>query len=186
VTRGFSAPVIMGSKAFAAVARSVHTVIYDPDDESNTRRLFGTPKNNLGRSDLPTLSFTIDSFAVPIDAGNDLAWTGRLVWGEASAHSIHDVMERAAESGEQRSAATDAQHWLDDYLSLKGGTEESAKIKRAAYAVGHTERSLRTARTRLKIEVSEHGFPRQTWWSLSDPWQGVSDDAKSASGDAQS
>jgi AAA domain len=158
--------VIMGSKAFAAVARSVHTVIYDPDDDSRTRRLFGTPKNNLGRSDLPTLSFTIDSFGVQLEDGNDPAWTGQLVWGEGSAHSIHDAMERAAESGEQKSAATDAQHWLEDYLTMKGGICESAKIKKAAVAAGHTERSLRTARSRLRIEVSESGFPRHTWWSL--------------------
>jgi hypothetical protein len=158
--------VIMASKAFTAVARSVHTVIYDPDDDSKARRLFGTPKNNLGRSDLPTLSFTIDSFAVPIDDGNDLAWTGRLTWGAESKDSIYDAMERASESGDQKSAATDAQHWLEDYLTLKGGTAESAKIKKAAYATGHSERSIRTARDRLKIEISEHGFPRQTWWSL--------------------
>jgi hypothetical protein len=98
--------------------------------------------------------------------GSDLAWTGRLVWGEGPAHSIHDAMERAAESGEQKSAATDAQHWLEDYLTMKGGVVESAKIKKAAYASGHSERSLRTARSRLKIEISEHGFPWQTWWSL--------------------
>jgi hypothetical protein len=158
--------VIMGSKAFAAVARSVHTVIYDPDDDSNSRRLFGTPKNNLGRSDLPTYSFTIEPFAVSIDDGNDIAWTGRLVWGEGSTHSIHDAMERATETGEQRSAASDAQHWLEDYLSMNGGVAESAKIKKAAHAAGHTERSIRTARTRLKVEISEHGYPRQTWWSL--------------------
>jgi hypothetical protein len=128
--------------------------------------LFGTPKNNLGRSDLPTFSFTIESFPVAVDDGNDLAWTGRLVWGESSAHSIHEAMERAAESAEQKSAATDAQHWLEDYLTLKGGVAESAKIKKAAYAAGHTDRSIRTARTRLKVEISEQGFPRHTWWSL--------------------
>jgi hypothetical protein len=169
--------VIMGSRAFTAVARSVHTVINDPEDESETRRLFGTPKNNLGRDDLPSLSFTIDSFAVEIDDGDDLAWTGRLVWGAESTASIRDVMERAADSGEQKSAATDAQHWLEDFLTIKGGTAESAKIKKAAYASGHSERSLRTARSRLKIEISEHGFPRQTWWSL--PGTQTSRDAQS-------
>ncbi len=50
---------VMASKAFTAVARSVHTVVYDPDDESRSRRLFGTPKSNLGPSDLPSLSFTV-------------------------------------------------------------------------------------------------------------------------------
>ena len=31
--------VVMASKAFPAVARSVHTVIPDPDDEASNRRL---------------------------------------------------------------------------------------------------------------------------------------------------
>jgi hypothetical protein len=75
-------------------------------------------------------------------------------------------MERAADSGEQKSAATDAQHWLEDYLTMMGGVAESAKIKMAAHAAGHTERSIRTARSRLKIEISESGYPRHTWWSL--------------------
>jgi hypothetical protein len=61
----------------------VDTVILDPDDETNRRRLFGTPKNNLGRSDLATYSFVIDSFAIETDDG-DLAWTGRLAWGAQS------------------------------------------------------------------------------------------------------
>jgi hypothetical protein len=54
-------------------------------------------------------------------------------------------MERAAESGEQRSAASDAQLWLEDYLTMNGGVAESAKIKRAADTAGHTVRSIRTA-----------------------------------------
>jgi hypothetical protein len=75
-------------------------------------------------------------------------------------------MERAAESAEQKSAANDAQHWLEDDLTVRGGVAESAKIKDAAYAAGHTERSLRAARTRLKVEISKHGYQGQTWWSL--------------------
>ena len=53
---------LMGSRAFAAVARSVLFVMTDPDDENT--RLLGTPKNNLGRLDLPTLSFRIDGAKV--------------------------------------------------------------------------------------------------------------------------
>jgi hypothetical protein len=44
---------------------------------------------------------------------------------------------------------------------MKGGVAESAKIKKAAHAAGHTERSVRTARTRLKVEISKHGY--QGW-----------------------
>ena len=155
----------MGSRAFTAVARSVHTVILDPDDETNRRRLFGTPKNNLGRSDLPTLGFVIDSF--PIDTpDDDIAWTGRLIWGAEVAGSISNAMERGSETGDQMAAAAEAQDWLEDYLSSKGGTKESAKIKKAAYGAGHSEKALRSARHRLKIEIEQRGFPRQTWWSL--------------------
>lgn len=39
--------VVMASKAFPAVARSVHTVGPDPDDEASNRRLFGRPKTIL-------------------------------------------------------------------------------------------------------------------------------------------
>ena len=49
--------LLMGSRAFTAVARSVLFVMLDPEDES--RRLLGQPKNNLGRTDLPTKTFRI-------------------------------------------------------------------------------------------------------------------------------
>jgi hypothetical protein len=59
----------MASKASTAVARAVSVVVPDPDDESGRRRLFGTPKNNLGRDDLPSLGFTIESATVDTDDG---------------------------------------------------------------------------------------------------------------------
>ena len=90
----------------------------------------------------------IDSFPIQTDDG-DLAWTGRLTWGVESPASIHEATQRATESGEQKSAATEAEHWLEDYLTMHSGTDPSAKIKKAAYAAGHTERSLRSARKRL-------------------------------------
>ena len=64
----------------------------------------------------------------------------------ASPASIHDAMERASESSEQKSAAEEAQGWLEDFLTLRGGREESAKIKKAAYGAGHSEKALRSAR----------------------------------------
>ena len=69
--------------------RSVHTVIPDPDDEASNRRLFGTPKNNLGRVDLPTLSFVIESFALEVEDGT--APSGRLVWGDESKITIYEA-----------------------------------------------------------------------------------------------
>jgi AAA domain len=155
--------LVMASKAFPAVARSVHTVVPDPDDERH--RLFGTPKNNLGRSDLPTLGFGIDSYPVET-SGGDPAWTGRLVWSGESNVTITDAMRRSAETSDDKSAAAEATDWLEDYLTSKGGTAESADAKKAGHAAGHSDKALRMARERLKLDVESHGFPRQTWWSL--------------------
>jgi len=156
--------LVMGSKAFTAVARSVHTVVPDPDDDTDTRRLFGTPKNNLGRTDLPTLSFTIASYAIDTDEGT--AWTGRLEWGEELAASIGDTMRRAADGREDRSATSEAADWLGDYVASKGGQVPSADAKRHGKAAGHSDAALRRARERLKLVVSSDGFPRVTYWDL--------------------
>jgi hypothetical protein len=156
--------VVMASKAFPAVARSVHTVVPDPDDDSGARRLFGTPKNNLGRSDLPTLGFTIDSYPVETE-DDDLAWTGRLVWGDDSRSSIHEAMRHASETPEQKSAAAEAAEWLDQYLTSKGGTDKSANIKVAGRKAGHSDSAIHRARKRLKLTVESIGYPCETWWS---------------------
>ena len=49
--------MVMASRAFGAIARLVNTVILDPDDETGARRLFGTPKSNISRDDLPAVRY---------------------------------------------------------------------------------------------------------------------------------
>jgi hypothetical protein len=154
--------LVMGSKAFTAVARSVHTVVPDPEDETDTRRLFGTPKNNLGRTDLPTLSFTIASH--PIDTEEGSAWTGRLTWGGQHAGSIGDAMRRASVDPDDKSATTEAAEWLEDLLVSKSGSVASADVKRLGKAAGHGEQPLRRARERLGLTTRSEGFPRVTYW----------------------
>lgn len=156
--------VVMGSRAFTAVARSVHAVVPDPDDESDTRRLFGTPKNNLGRTDLPTLSFAVVSHAVDTDEGT--AWTGRLEWGEEMTGSIGDAMRRASGSDDDKSAASEAGDWLADHLAIQGGTDDSASIKRAGQKAGHSLSALQRARRKIGATLTSEGFPRRTFWTL--------------------
>lgn len=153
--------LVMGSKAFTAVARSVHTVVEDPDEPAH--RLFGTPKNNLGSTDLATLTFTITSAAIDTDEGT--AWTGQLQWGEDHTESIQSAMGRSQDPDE-RSATTEAAEWLEDWLATQGGEASSADAKKAAKAAGHSDRTLKRASERLRVEVSSSGFPRMTYWSL--------------------
>ncbi len=156
--------LVMASKAFTAVARSVHSVIDDPDDEDGQRRLFGTPKNNLGRGDLPTLGFTVVGH--PVETEDGPAWTGRLNWTGEVDGTIAEAMRRASTDPDDRSAATEAGTWLTDYLEGNGGTARSADIKKHGARAGHSPDALKRARRRLKLTTENVGFPRVTYWSL--------------------
>lgn len=155
--------LVMGSKAFAAVARSVHTCIPDPDDDTQNRRLFATSKNNLGRLDLPVLGFTISSHAVETE-DDGTAWTGRLSWTGEVAGSMHEIMTRTADP--ERTATAEAADWLHDYLTSRGGESAKTDIEKAGRVAGHAQRTIGRARERLRLEYRSTGFPRQTFWSL--------------------
>lgn len=154
--------LVMASKAFTAVARSVHSVVRDPEDESDRRRLFGTPKNNLGSCDLPTLAFTIASHAVSTDDGT--AWTGRLEWAGEVSGTIADAVRRGSLDDETRTATGEAAAWLADYVQASGGRASSASIRAAGKIAGHSVDALKRARTRVGLDVESEGFPRVTYW----------------------
>lgn len=155
--------LIMGSRAFTAVARAVLFAIKDSEDEA--KRYLGQPKNNLGRTDLPTLGYTIQSVHVD-DTPEGPVWTGRAVWGEVSERTIQDLLEDTGEVAEKRTAVSEAQDWLRDYLTSVGGTSASSKVKEEGRRYGHSADSLKRAKQKLKIKDESSGFPRQTFWSL--------------------
>lgn len=115
----------------------MHTVIQDPDDETGQTRLFGTPKSNLGRTDLPSLAVTIAGHL--IDTAEGRAGTARLEWGEERTGTIHEAMRRAADLTQDRSATQEAE-WLADYITSKGGQVPSADAKKRPGAPPDTPR----------------------------------------------
>lgn len=155
---------IMGSRAFAAVARSVLFVLVDPEDES--RRLLGQPKNNLGRTDLPTLVFKIQGQKVA-DTEEGEVWTGKLHWEGDDSRSIRDCVEAAAHATGDRSAASEAGDWLIDYLNSQGGRADAGEIMREGSKAGHSKDSIRRAKNRLKVTSVSSGFPRRAVWFVS-------------------
>src|SRR6185312_16391095 len=139
--------LIMGSRAFVAVARAVLFTMVDPDHDD--RKLLGQPKNNLGRTDtLPTLTYTIESAHVA-DTDEGPVTTGRLVWGQESAVSIADALASASDT--DRTATGEAGDWLMDYLTDNGGTAEYADIKRNGAKAGHSIDALKRARSKHRI-----------------------------------
>lgn len=158
---------IMGSRAFAAVARAVVFVMLDPDNE--TVRLVGQPKSNLGPTDIPTLTFTLETAPQVATAtdGRPIQST-RIRWGDDRTDTIRDMMETASDSAGNRSIVKEAADWLSDYLVTQGGTAVRADVTKAARAAGFTDDQMNRARTKLKIATSNvpGKMPRQTQWSL--------------------
>ncbi len=155
---------VMGSRAFAAVARSVLFVMVDPDDDDV--RLLGQPKNNLGITDAATLTFTIASQKVA-DTPEGPVWTGKVVWGEGRLQTIRDTLESAQQTPENRTATKDAAEWLIEYLTAHGGKAESKAVQAAARAAGYSSATLGRARPRAGV-VTERvkEFQSASCWSL--------------------
>ena len=155
--------LVMASKAFTAVARSVHTVIPDPDDETGQHRFFGTPKNNLGPL-ASSIEFTITGWEYDTDDGPGV--TGQIAWGDEVTESIADLVRRASISPEEKTQLEEACEWLEDYLEIAAGHEIAGKVLAAGKAAGHAERTLQRARKTLKITTSKIGFEGAWQWVL--------------------
>lgn len=155
--------MVMGSKAFTAVARAVLAFTRDPENESTV--LVGQIKNNLGRDDLPTLSMTIEGAHVA-DTEEGPVYSSRIVWGGESNRRISEVLAEAGSDPDVRTATQEAAEWLEDYLTQQGGSDDSATIKKEGRKVGHSVDALKRGRRRIGVTVESSGFPRKTWWTL--------------------
>lgn len=160
--------LIMASRAFPAVARSVLFAIRDPANESHV--LLGLEKNNLGSTNVPTYRYEIGDklvghWADPVDGRTHEIRTGIVNWLGESDKSISEALETTIEGGVQ-TAVDDAAMWLEDYLQLKGCAVDSMEVKSQAKMVGHSESALQRARKRLPVVITSAGMPRHTFWSL--------------------
>lgn len=151
---------IMGSRAFGAVPRAILAVVTSPDDESI--KLVGQVKNNLGRLDLPTLTYRIEGVKVGEDDGEPII-TGKIVWLADSAVSIFDAIE--AKSSDVVDV-DEAQNWLFDWLTIQGGSAPSKDVKLAGAKAGHKDHTLKRAAKALHIQYRNEGFPRVSVWAL--------------------
>ena len=154
--------LLMGSRAFAAVARTVLFVMKDPENEK--QRLLGQAKNNLGRTDLPTLVFTIENTFVH-DTDEGPVFTGALRWAGETDRSIGEAIETDI-SGD-KAPVREATEWLEDFMrQQKAGWAWSTDVKSAGRKDGFAESTLKRAKARLRIATHSVGFPRKTAWAL--------------------
>jgi hypothetical protein len=153
--------MLMASRAFAAVARAVLFVIVDPNVERI--RLLGQAKNNLGATDLPSMTFTVEGAKVA-DTEEGPVWTGKVRWGADDPRQIGEVLRNIGESGVSRSLTDEASNWLSDYLAIHI-VVDSSQVRADGKAAGYGETTLKRARSKIGAESTNYGYPKRAFWS---------------------
>lgn len=152
---------ITGSRAFGAVTRATIGFARDPHTADNSCVL-SQVKNNLGRLDVPSLRYHVESMTLPTPEGVG-QWGRLVITGETETHV--ETLLTDNETGEDRAERKAAENWLVDYLTLNSQSA-SVDVKKAGKAAGFSERTLQRARQSLNVTTSEVGFPRRTIWEL--------------------
>jgi hypothetical protein len=170
--------LLMGSAAFGAVARSVHVIMKDPDDDTGARRLLGTIKNNLGKTsgdgpgDLSTYAFTIKTVELPTEEEEDagaIIQTSCLEWDAASDVTVQDALTRVptasnAPGGKKESKQDAAAKWLRHLFETRDTTLTKAEVLAAAQRdmlSDHNEQNLGRAIKRDEFHVERKYVPDQ-------------------------
>lgn len=162
--------IVMGSRAFTSVPRAALHVAEDPDNVNG--RVVGQSKNNLGRMDLPVLTFEIADCVAELSEEGEEIHTGRLRWTGESAMTIREIVESSGDTKRQRGAGDRAFEWLKAFMEAHGGAVDSKTARAAAKAEGHSDNAMRTARDGLGVEFEYDHYKRdgktikRTWWKL--------------------
>ena len=137
---------ITGSRAFAAVARAAIAFARDPHAPDGSCVL-SQVKNNLGRLDLPSLRYIVESVTVQTSEGPG-QW-GRLRFtGETTSHVEAILNDADNGDGDDRDELDD---WLLTYLTEHGGAAPANDVFRHGQALGFSRDQLKRAKKRLAI-----------------------------------
>jgi hypothetical protein len=159
-----AASLITGSGAFKNVPRSVFGFARDEADDDGGR-VMSQVKNSLGRDDLPSLSYLIESAEVETKKG--VATTGRFVFTGESERSVAEVLRESNSPDADPEEKRDAASWIREFLYQAGGEAEASDVFKAGRACGHKEQTLKNARKKVADTV-RNGFGRdqRTTWVL--------------------
>jgi Replicative DNA helicase len=171
--------MISGSRAWGEVARAVIAIAHDKTADDYTC-VVSQGKNNLGRNDLPHLTYTIDSVVLETSDGD--AHIGRLRWTGETEHSAEDILNRAhqteqplsdnaeqiveylAEFGHPLSAGAISDHFVGD---IKPATVRQAlrrlvdrKVLETPTRGNYTVSSASRARARIPSQSSHLSQPQ--------------------------
>jgi AAA domain len=156
--------LVMGSAAFGNVARAALGFARDTEAEDESC-VISQVKNNLGRLDLPSLRYRIDTAWIDTDEGQ--AEVGKLVMLGESDRSVADILRDRGHDAD--ASDTDAAvEWLIMFLTevAVGGYAPAREILAAAAGEGISKTTLHRARKKARIRSTKAGFGGGWVWVL--------------------
>lgn len=151
---------ITGSRAFAAVARAAVAFARDTGADDGSC-VISQAKNNLGRLDLPSLRYVVES--VTLDTAEGPADWGRLViTGETDVH-VNDLLDDTPTKSKDRDQGGEVAQWLTEFLTDAGGSAPANEIYAQGEELGYSDSQIRRARKPAKI-------PKPTKDGMGGPW----------------
>ena len=155
--------LIGGSAGFGQLVRAA--VGFARDDETG-ECVLSTIKNNLGREDLPSLTYTIEPVTLnTIEGPSDVS---RLVFGAESERHVRDML-RDRGSDDDVDARNEAKEWVTKYLVDSGGEAIASDALKAAARDGIARTTLQRARKLAGVSSSKDGFGGPWIWRLASP-----------------
>jgi hypothetical protein len=155
---------VLGSRAFTAAARAILGVGEDPDNPG--QRMLVLAKSNLGRLDVPALTFTIAERLIDDPDGGFPITTSGVEWtGEREGVRSSDLF-RMAESAEEQGAMVSACALIVSVL--EEGPVDAKVLDDARRAGAISEITYKRARAFLGVitEPIRDGSGRLTGWSV--------------------
>jgi AAA domain len=152
--------LIMASAAFGNVARAVLGFARDTDAEDQSC-VISQVKNNLGRLDLPSLRYRIDTAWIDTDEGQ--AEVGKLVMLGESDRSVADILRDRGDTTE-RTERDDAKDFLRGVL--RDEAVPSKDIKAEAAEAGISWATIRRAADHLGVRKIHPDIKGPWLWTL--------------------
>lgn len=149
--------LILGSVAWSQIARSVLSVAAN---EEGTLVVTNT-KGNLAPAQI-SREARLESVTVATDDGKSTE-VGRVVWGDDTSVSAAELLGPQDDEDDDR---TDAEAWLEDFLTDNGATPRADVFKAASKDRVASERTIKRAFKKLGGVSESSGFPRVSTWSL--------------------
>lgn len=153
--------LVTGSRAFTAFVRSVIAVARDPDSDDGSC-VVSQVKNNLGRLDLPNLTYLVQAAVIETAEGN--AEVGRLHFTGESSRSVRDILADTG-SGAERTERMECIEWLQKMLVTP---QRSREMEAEAENVqGFSRSTLMRARKQLGVHAEQLATGpkgRNEWW----------------------